>query len=87
MPVPYPTRKRSLYVFSMPMGLALLFTGRRDMQTRSFVVLDVHNASISVSLAEDGRNGEFRFLGAIPNTPDEGAKLAKRLSRHVALEF
>ena len=57
------------------------------MQTRSFVGLDVHKASISVRVAEDGRNGEVRFLGAIPNTPDEIAKLAKRLSRHGALDF
>jgi len=40
-----------------------------------------------VSIAEDGRNGEVRFLGGIPNTPDEIAKLAKRLSRHGTLDF
>ena len=57
------------------------------MQTRSFVGLDVHKATIAVSIAEDGRNGEVRFLGAIPNTPDEIAKLAKRLSRHGTLDF
>lgn len=57
------------------------------MKTRSFVGLDVHKATISVSVAEDGRNGEVRFLGGIPNTPDEIAKLAKRLSRHGTLDF
>ncbi len=40
------------------------------MQTRSFVGLDVHKATISVSVAEDGRNGEVRILGAMPSTPD-----------------
>lgn len=57
------------------------------MQTRSFVGLDVHKATIAVSIAGDGRNGEVRFLGAISNTPDEIAKLAKRLSRHGMLDF
>jgi transposase len=38
------------------------------MQTRSFVGLDVHKATISISVAEDGRGGPVRFLGVIPNT-------------------
>lgn len=57
------------------------------MKTRSFVGLDVHKATIAVSVAEDGRNGEVRFLGAILNTPEEMVKLAKRLSRHGRLDF
>jgi hypothetical protein len=44
------------------------------MQTRSFVGLDVHKATIAVGVAEDGRNGEVRFLGKMPNTLDEVAK-------------
>lgn len=57
------------------------------MQTRSFVGLDVHKDTISVSIAEDGRDGEVRFIGVIANTPDEVAKIAKRLSRHGELDF
>jgi len=49
------------------------------MRTRSFVGLDMHKATIWVSVGEDGRNGEVRFLGAIPNTPHEVTKLAKLL--------
>ena len=37
-------------------------------QTRSFVGMDVHKATISISVAEDGRSGPVRFLGVIPNT-------------------
>ena len=55
--------------------------------TRSFVGMDVHKATISISIAEDGRNGPVRFLGVIPNTPEEIAKMAKRLSRHGELDF
>jgi hypothetical protein len=52
------------------------------MQTvRSFVGMDVHKATISISVAEDGRNGPVRFLGVIPNQPDDITKMAKRLSR------
>ena len=57
------------------------------MQSRSFIGLDVHKDTISISVAEDGRNGPVRFLGVIPNLPDEIAKMAKRLSRHGELDF
>ena len=57
------------------------------MQTRSFVGMDVHKASISISIAEDGRNGPVRFLGVIPNSPEDIAKMAKRLSRHGELDL
>ncbi len=57
------------------------------MQTRSFIGMDVHKATISISIAEDGRNGPVRFLGVIPNAPEEIAKMAKRLSRHGELDF
>ena len=55
--------------------------------TRSFIGMDVHKATISISIAEDSRNGPVRFLGVIPNTPEEIAKMAKRLSRHGELDF
>lgn len=44
------------------------------MQTRSFIGLDVHKDTISVSIAEDGRDGVVRFIGVIANTPDEVAR-------------
>jgi len=47
-----------------------------------YVGLDVHKASISVSTAEDGRDGEIRFVGTIPNTPIDVAKLVKRLAKN-----
>jgi transposase len=46
-----------------------------------YVGLDVHKASISITVAEDGRDGAVRFIGAIPNTPPDMAKLAQRLSK------
>ena len=46
-----------------------------------YVGLDVHKASISVTVAEEGRDGAVRFFGAIPNTPDDIAKLAQRLGK------
>lgn len=46
-----------------------------------YVGLDVHKASISVTVAEDGRDGSVRFIGPIANTPDDIAKLARRLSK------
>ena len=55
--------------------------------TRSFIGMDVHKATISISVAEDGRTGPVRFLGVIPNTEEDVAKMAKRLSRHGELDF
>ena len=49
------------------------------MQQTLYVGLDVHKVSISVSVAEDGRDGPIRFIGQISNTPEEVAKLARRL--------
>ena len=56
------------------------------MQISPFVGLDVHKATVSISVAEDGRDGPVRLLGVIPNTPDEIAKMAKRLSKHGELD-
>jgi transposase len=50
------------------------------MQNALYIGLDVHKVSISVSVAEDGRDGPVRFIGEIPNTPLDVAKLAKRLA-------
>jgi transposase len=55
--------------------------------TRSFIGMDVHKATISISIAEDGRDAPVRFLGVIPNAPDDIAKMAKRLSKHGELDF
>lgn len=56
-------------------------------QTRSFVGMDVHKATISISVAEDGRSGPVRFVGEIPNTPEAVHKMAKQLARHGELDF
>jgi transposase len=54
---------------------------------RSFVGMDVHKATISISVAEDGRSGSVRFIGVIPNTPEAVHKMAKQLARHGELDF
>ena len=56
-------------------------------QIRSFVGMDVHKATISISVAEDGRSGPVRFIGVIPNTPEAVHKMAKQLTRHGELDF
>lgn len=53
------------------------------MQTL-YVGLDVHKATISVTTAEDGREGPVKFVGTIPNTPNDIAKLARRLAKNGA---
>ncbi|MCU1251272.1 MAG: putative transposase [Edaphobacter sp.] len=54
---------------------------------KSFVGMDVHKATISISVAEDGRSGPVRFIGVIPNTPEAVGKMAKQLARHGELDF
>lgn len=51
------------------------------MQNTSYVGLDVHKASISATVAEEGREGAVTFIGVIPNTAPALTKLAKRLAR------
>jgi transposase len=45
-----------------------------------FVGLDTSKLKISVALAEEGRQGEVRFLGDIDNTPDAMKRLVRKLS-------
>jgi hypothetical protein len=43
--------------------------------------MDVHKATISISVAEAGRSGPVRFIGVIPNTPEAVGKMAKQLAK------
>jgi hypothetical protein len=42
------------------------------MEKYKFVGLDVHKATIAVSVAE-ANGGEVRYMGEIANTPDRGS--------------
>jgi transposase len=58
------------------------------MQKTLYVGLDVHKATISVTTAADGREGEVQFVGTVPNNPADVAKLAQRLAKKgLRLEF
>src|SRR4051794_41883458 len=56
--------------------------------SRVFVGLDTSKLKISVALAEEGRQGEVRFLGEIDNTPEAVRRLLSKLAgRHSELLF
>jgi transposase len=58
------------------------------MQSIEYVGLDVHKATIAVSLAKDGRDGDVQFIGTIPNTPLDVQKLVRKLAKNEQrLEF
>ncbi|WP_180952910.1 IS110 family RNA-guided transposase [Acetobacter aceti] len=58
------------------------------MSITKFIGLDVHKETIAVAVAEDGRTGEIRFYGTIPNTPDAIRRLVCRLAvPEVTLHF
>ncbi len=50
------------------------------MQESIYIGLEVHNATITVAIAKDGRGGEFRHWGTIPHRPDHLRKLVEKLS-------
>ena len=60
---------------------SLTHKGRAMQQNiRVFVGLDTSKMKISVALAEEGRQGEVRFLGDIDNTPDAMKRLVNKLT-------
>jgi transposase len=51
------------------------------MDTITYVGLDVHKATLSVALAEGGREGEIRQVGVFENRPEVLIELVARLSK------
>ena len=51
------------------------------MQPITFVGLDVHKATIAVSVAAGGRNGEVRHLRRVENRPEVVRRLVERPRR------
>ncbi|SAK93641.1 transposase IS116/IS110/IS902 family protein [Caballeronia hypogeia] len=58
------------------------------MEKTLYVGLDVHKETVSVTVAEEGRDGPVYFHGAISNTPTDIRKLARKLAQNgERLEF
>ena len=58
------------------------------MEPDIFIGLDVHKSSITIALADAGRNGDVRRYGVINNTANDVAKLVRKISkRHRSPEF
>ena len=51
-----------------------------QQDSAAFVGLDTSKMTISVALAEDGRQGEVRFLGDIDHTPETVRRLVTKLA-------
>ena len=47
----------------------------------AFVAFDSAKEKHAVAIADDGRDGEVRYLGEIDNSPEAISKLAAKLSR------
>jgi hypothetical protein len=47
----------------------------------AFVAFDSAKAKHAVAIADEGRDGELRYLGEIDNSPDAVSKLVAKLSR------
>jgi hypothetical protein len=59
-----------------------------DKDGSAFVGLDASKLKISAALAEDGRQGEIRFIGDIDNTPEAVRRLvAKLIGKYHDLHF
>jgi transposase len=59
-----------------------------QQNSKVFVGLDTSKLKISVAVAEEGRQGEIRFLGEIDNTPEAVRRLVNKLAgRHSELLF
>ncbi len=56
-------------------------TGRGEV----YVAFDVSKEKHAVAIAEAGRGGEVRFVGAIPNTGEAVCKLVRRLAAKYAI--
>ena len=51
-----------------------------QQESAAFVGLDTSKMKISVALAEEGRQGEVRFLGDIDHTPEAVRRLVTKLA-------
>ena len=58
------------------------------MKFTAFIGLDLQKYSIAVAIVEEGRHGEVRFYGSIPNTPGALTKLVGKLvEKYGQIEF